>query len=122
MIYGAYGYTGELIARKAAENGWKPVLAGRNEDKLKPLAEELSLDYLTFSLENEEQLIENIKKVELVLHCAGPFSVTSAPIIEACLAAGAHYLDITGEAEVFEHTHDQKQHKSRSCALLRGWV
>src|SRR3546814_3482070 len=43
----------------------------------------------------------------LVLHCAGPFSATSAPMIEACLQAKAHYLDITGEISVFEHAQTQ---------------
>jgi short subunit dehydrogenase-like uncharacterized protein len=38
----------------------------------------------------------------VVLHCAGPFSATAAPMIDACLATGAHYLDITGEIDVFE--------------------
>jgi short subunit dehydrogenase-like uncharacterized protein len=43
-----------------------------------------------------------IKGFGLVLNCAGPFSSTAAPMMEACLAAGAHYLDITGEISVFE--------------------
>jgi short subunit dehydrogenase-like uncharacterized protein len=42
-----------------------------------------------------------------VLHCAGPFSATSAPMIRACLAARVHYLDITGEIDVFEHAHSR---------------
>src|SRR5690606_5088937 len=40
--------------------------------------------------------------VDLVLHCAGPFGETSRPMLKACLRAGAHYLDITGEIAVFE--------------------
>lgn len=37
-----------------------------------------------------------------MLHCAGPFVHTAAPMVRACLAAGVHYLDITGEIDVFE--------------------
>ena len=37
-----------------------------------------------------------------VLHCAGPFAHTSRPMADACLRVGTHYLDITGEAAVFE--------------------
>jgi saccharopine dehydrogenase (NAD+, L-lysine-forming) len=40
--------------------------------------------------------------VRVVLHAAGPFVRTSRPMVDACLAAGAHYLDITGEVAVFE--------------------
>jgi saccharopine dehydrogenase (NAD+, L-lysine-forming) len=43
--------------------------------------------------------------VALVLHCAGPFSKTSKPMVDACLARGVHYLDITGEIAVFEACH-----------------
>ena len=40
--------------------------------------------------------------MKAVLHCAGPFSRTAAPMADACLRAHVHYLDITGEIEVFE--------------------
>ena len=38
----------------------------------------------------------------MVLHCAGPFSITSRPMVEACLRNKKHYTDITGEISVFE--------------------
>ena len=41
MIYGAYGYSGELIAEEALRQGHRPVLAGRSEEKLLPVAERL---------------------------------------------------------------------------------
>jgi len=43
MIYGAYGYTGELIARQAISRGHRPLLAGRRRDELAQLAKELDL-------------------------------------------------------------------------------
>lgn len=103
MIYGANGYTGELIARAAVSRGLKPVLAGRSRDKVQALARELGLEARVFSLEDEVRLLTQIKGHDLVLHCAGPFSATAAPMMEACLRANAHYLDITGEIAVFEH-------------------
>ncbi|HEY9545833.1 MAG TPA: saccharopine dehydrogenase NADP-binding domain-containing protein [Solimonas sp.] len=107
MIYGANGYTGELIAREAVKRGQKPVLAGRNADKLAALAKELQLEVRAFGLDDAAQLSKGLQGIELVLHCAGPFSATSAPMIEACLQAKAHYLDITGEISVFEHAQTQ---------------
>src|SRR3546814_1608365 len=97
MIYGANGYTGELITREAVKRGQKPLLAGRNADKLAALAKELQLEVRAFGLDDAAQLSKGLQGIELVLHCAGPFSATSAPMIEACLQAKAHYLDITGE-------------------------
>jgi len=103
MIYGANGYTGELIARDAVRRGLRPVLAGRSRDKVEVLARELGLEARVFGLDDPARLLAQIKGHGLILHCAGPFSATAAPMIEACLRAGAHYLDITGEIAVFEH-------------------
>lgn len=103
MIYGANGYTGELIAREAVRRGQTPVLAGRNREKVQALASELGLEARIFGLADKAQIIEHISDCELVLHCAGPFSATAAPMMDACLAARTHYLDITGEISVFEH-------------------
>ncbi len=102
LIYGANGYTGELITRYAVERGLKPILAGRNESKIKPLAEKHNLEYRTFSLEDSEKLDAALQETEFVLHCAGPFSLTSKQMVDACLRNKKHYLDITGEIAVFE--------------------
>jgi short subunit dehydrogenase-like uncharacterized protein len=105
MIYGAYGYTGELLARAAARRGWAPVLAGRNPEAVGALARELGLASRAFALDDPRAVAAALAgppAVPAVLHCAGPFVRTSAPMVEACLAAGVHYLDITGELPVFE--------------------
>lgn len=103
MIYGANGYTGGLIAREAVARGLNPILAGRNADKLAPLAAELGLAYRAFGLEEVNAASKQLADVDGVIHCAGPFSETAAAMMEACLSARTHYLDITGEIAVFEH-------------------
>ncbi len=102
MIYGANGYSGELIAREAVKRGLTPVLAGRSEDKIKSLAEELSLSHKIFSLTNTVETEAALGDESLVLHCAGPFSATAEPMMQACINSGTHYLDITGEISVYE--------------------
>jgi len=101
LIYGAYGYTGELIARMAAARGARPILAGRKAARLRPLAESLGLPWRAFALDASD-IDAHLAEVDVVLHCAGPFSVTARPMVEACLRQRAHYLDITGEIDVFE--------------------
>jgi short subunit dehydrogenase-like uncharacterized protein len=108
LIYGANGYTGELIARAAKARGLKPILAGRNGAKVAALSQELGLEHRVFDLGSPTAIGSHLGGVGLVLHCAGPFSATSAPMIAACIQAKAHYLDITGEIGVFEHA--QAQH------------
>ena len=102
LIYGANGYTGELITRFAAERGLKPVLAGRNAEKIGALAKEYGFESRVFSLDDAGELDRALSGVEFVLHCAGPFSITSRKMVEACLRTKRHYLDITGEIAVFE--------------------
>ena len=102
LIYGANGYTGELIVRYAVKRGLKPILAGRNAAKVESLAKQHNLDFQSFALEETEKLDAALREVSFVLHCAGPFSITSKTMVEACLRTGRHYLDITGEIAVFE--------------------
>lgn len=116
MIYGANGYTGELIAREAVRRGLLPILAGRNAEQITALAKSLDLDSRVFSLDAPD-----LDGVGLVLHCAGPFSRTSRAMVDACLAAGAHYLDITGEIEVFETIYARDaEARNRGVALIPG--
>jgi len=118
MIYGANGYTGELIARDAVRRGLRPVLAGRSRDKVEALARELGLEARVFGLDEPARLLAQIKGHGLVLHCAGPFSATAAPMIEACLRASAHYLDITGEIAVFEHAQSLNERAKAAGSVI----
>ncbi len=102
LIYGANGYTGELITRFAVERGMRPIIAGRNEAAIKSLAEKHSLEYRVFGLDETAKLDAALNEVDVVLHCAGPFSLTSRQMGEACLRTKTHYTDITGEIAVFE--------------------
>lgn len=102
LIYGATGYTGRLAAEHAAERGLRPILAGRSRDAVRTLAEALGLEWRAFGLDAPAQLRDGLAGVNAVLHAAGPFSATARPMAEACLSAGVHYVDITGEIDVFE--------------------
>ena len=102
MIYGATGYTGKLVARTAKAQGLKPLLAGRNEARLKAIAAQHGFEYQAISLDEPEALDAGLSQVDAVLHIAGPFSQTSRPMVDACMRTGTHYLDITGEIDVFE--------------------
>lgn len=102
MIYGATGYTGRLIAQRAKTLGHSPVLAGRNRGAVEQLAGDLGFDFTVFDLRDRAAIERGLSHVDVVLHAAGPFVETAEPMIEACLATKKHYVDITGEIEVFE--------------------
>jgi short subunit dehydrogenase-like uncharacterized protein len=100
LIYGAYGYTGELAARRAVERGLRPVLAGRDAARLAPLASSLGLEHRVFPLDDPRGVDAGLAGATVVLHCAGPFVDTWRPMAEGCLRARCHYLDVTGEIAV----------------------
>lgn len=102
LVYGANGYTGELIARRAAAAGVPALLAGRDANAVSALAAELDRDHRAFALDDPAALDRALSGVTVVLNCAGPFSRTAAPLVAACLRRRAHYLDITGEIDVLE--------------------
>jgi short subunit dehydrogenase-like uncharacterized protein len=102
LLYGANGYTGELIARHAAQYHLHPILAGRREEALKPLAAKLNYPYIVFDVTDSNTLLAALREVRLVVNTAGPFQFTSKSIIDACLQTGTHYVDVNGDIAVFE--------------------
>lgn len=102
LIYGSYGYTGQLIVDLAAKEGLSPLLAGRDEKRLRAQAQKYNLEYRAFSLEETSKLEAALREVEAVLHCAGPFVHTCRQMAEACLRTKRHYVDISGEIPGFE--------------------
>jgi short subunit dehydrogenase-like uncharacterized protein len=102
LIYGANGYTARIILELAQKEGAKPILAGRSLDKIEPLAKKYGLTARAFALDDPNVVAQNLAGVAVVLNCAGPFSRTAQKMAEGCIKAGIHYLDITGEIDVFE--------------------
>jgi short subunit dehydrogenase-like uncharacterized protein len=121
ILYGANGYTGELIAEAAVARGERPIIAGRRADAIIPIAERLGLEHRVFDLDTPERIAANLDDVDAMLLCAGPFSRTSAPVVQACLDSGTHYLDITGEIGVFEACHARNADAvAADCVVMPG--
>jgi short subunit dehydrogenase-like uncharacterized protein len=121
LIYGATGYTGKLIAKAAGRRGAHPILAGRNLGKVNAAARSLALKARAFDLDDPTSLDSAIKDVSVVLCAAGPFSATSRPVADACLRNRVHYLDVTGEIDVFEALAARDaEAKARGVTLLPG--
>ncbi len=110
IIYGSYGYTGELIAEESLSKNLTVLLAGRNEQKLKSQSKKTAYPFKAIDLSNPKELVELLKLGEVVMNAAGPFKNTATQMINACIEAGVHYLDINGDVDVFESikTFDKK--------------
>ena len=102
LIYGVSGYRGGLVSRLAAAAGLPHLAAGRDLEMVTAHADPLLLPSRTFSLSDPAKVDRALGDVAVVLNAAGPFDETAAPLAEACLRGGAHYLDLAGEAAELE--------------------
>ncbi len=121
LLYGAYGFTGQLLAEEAVRRGHDVLLAGRDASKLAALGERLGLPTRAFPLSDRHELVRALGEVDAVLLAAGPFSQTTRPMLEACLFTDTHYLDITGELPVMLAVFRSDPHARRlGIALITG--
>ena len=108
-VYGATGYTGRLVAAQLRDRGLDAVLCGRDAGKLRSLASSLGVDWPVrcAAIDDPGALRKALRGADAVISCAGPFTFYGAPVIEAALDVGAHYVDTTGEQpyiwRVFSH-------------------
>ena len=121
IIYGATGYTGRLIAIEALKQGLRPTLAGRNPEKVAAIAEQMNLPWAAFSVDDKDAVRLALQDKTLLLSVAGPFSATANQMMDACIETGTHYLDVTGEIDVFElASHKGTAAKKAGITLLPG--
>jgi short subunit dehydrogenase-like uncharacterized protein len=96
-IYGATGHTGRMIAREAVTRGEHPLLLGRNPVMLRDVADALALPFRVVG--GPAALAAAALDTDLIVNAAGPFGATAQPVLDACIAGSAHYLDLSNELE-----------------------
>lgn len=121
LIYGANGFSAGLILNEFLKRGIKPILAGRNSEKIKSMALQKGCNFKIFDLKDTRKIVSELNGVNTVLNCAGPFSKTAAPLINACLISGVNYIDITGEMEIFKFAWSMNNKaKEKGIVILPG--
>jgi len=51
-------------------------------------------------VEDESSLQEMASQAHVVVNCVGPYRFYGEPVVRACIASGAHYVDVSGEPQV----------------------
>ncbi|MCZ9347555.1 saccharopine dehydrogenase NADP-binding domain-containing protein, partial [Streptomyces sp. TRM76130] len=92
---------GRLVAEHAKDSGLDIVVAGRNQERVTALGEELGVESRAFPVGDPVLLRAALEDITVVLNVAGPFRHTARPLMDACIDQGAHYLDTTAEYDVF---------------------
>ncbi|GJM35439.1 MAG: membrane protein [Saprospiraceae bacterium] len=122
LLYGANGYTAQLIIKESLKQGLQPILAGRNSAKIEALGKEYELPYRIFDLDDPSNIEKQLQGINLCLNAAGPFSKTALPLAKACIATQTHYLDITGEVDVFEQVKALHSNAEKAGVMLMPGV
>ncbi|WP_027173147.1 saccharopine dehydrogenase NADP-binding domain-containing protein [Methylobacterium sp. 10] len=124
LIYGATGYTGQLVAERAKAIGLDFEIAGRDAEKLARASVELGVGRRIFTLDDPASLPAHLHGFTVLLNCAGPFARTAEPLMHACMAVGVHYLDITAEINVYRLAEALGDSAERAGSMLLpgvGW-
>ncbi|HAS42898.1 MAG TPA: hypothetical protein DCS93_20630 [Microscillaceae bacterium] len=93
LIYGANGFTGKLLTQYLIKQGKQPILAGRST-KVEALGKMWNCPVRIFEAKDA---IGKLADIEVLVNVAGPFSRTQSGLIEACIEANVHYIDVAGE-------------------------
>jgi short subunit dehydrogenase-like uncharacterized protein len=98
VVFGATGYTGRLVAERLVAQGARPVLAGRDDERLSELASSLGgLETAHADAMRQNSVFDLVEPGDVLVSTVGPFVKWGLPAVRAAIAAGATYLDSTGE-------------------------
>ncbi|MGE0550677.1 MAG: trans-acting enoyl reductase family protein [Kofleriaceae bacterium] len=97
VVFGATGFTGKLVAEYIARHSDQPrwAIAGRSKVKLEALG--LDVPILVGDALDPAQMTAIAERANVVCSAAGPYAKYGSALVAACVAAGTHYCDLTGE-------------------------
>jgi short subunit dehydrogenase-like uncharacterized protein len=113
LVYGASGFTGHEVALSLAKvvasadplsppANTKWAIGGRSQAKLAAVCDRASAvgpapAVLVADAADDRALFAAFRRCSVVINCAGPFASLGPRVVAACIDAGAHYVDISGE-------------------------
>ena len=107
VVFGATGFTGRqavlAMTHRGATQSLKWAVAGRSADKLAAVVAELvppaadQPGIVVADASNIDAVHTMAAQTKVLLNLAGPYAVHGESVVQACIANGAHYLDLSGE-------------------------
>lgn len=124
VVFGATGVTGRRVAaylaQRAPETGARWAAAGRDAAKVKRVLAEVGVsDAQTIAADvgDPASLLQMASRTRVVLNLVGPYTLHGWPVIEACVAGGAHYADLTGEIPFVRRVIDAFQDRATEAQV-----
>ena len=123
ILYGASGFSGRLVAEFLREYNVPFVAAGRNRSKIEEVIKHVpgieTADYEIAEVGNAVPELEKLfAGAKVVCNTVGPFLYNGPRVIEACLNAGCHYIDISGEQAWLREVEEKWSEKFARKGLL----
>ncbi|XP_072396639.1 lipid droplet localized protein-like [Diabrotica undecimpunctata] len=110
LLFGATGTTGlhaiRYLHKFAKEQNLTWGISGRSETKLKAVLKNVGLQIgedlsktpiILADMRDQISLNEMAQKAKVILNCCGPYRLMGFQVVEACIKAGTHHLDVSGE-------------------------
>jgi short subunit dehydrogenase-like uncharacterized protein len=105
VVYGASGFTGQLVAEYLAAEyrggDIKWAMAGRSLDKLASVRDAVGaprdLPLIAADASDPASLKAMVDRTASVLTTVGPYQLYGTDLVAACAASGTDYLDLCGE-------------------------
>ncbi len=126
ILFGATGYTGRqavrAVLRQRPEARW--AVAGRSIDKLRALVGELvpatarQPEIIVADANDADALAAMARRAKVLFNLAGPYHASGDAVVAACIAAGTHYLDLTGETFWMQRL-VREQHDAAQAARVK---
>jgi short subunit dehydrogenase-like uncharacterized protein len=124
VVFGATGVTGRRVAaylsERAAEAGARWAVAGRDPAKLDRVLGELGVaapETIVADVGDPASLAAMASRTRVVLDLVGPYTLYGGPVIEACVANGSHYVDLTGEIPFVRRTIDSFHERATAAGV-----
>src|SRR6266404_212135 len=106
VVYGATGFTGQLVAEYLAANykgdaSLKWAMAGRSKDKLASVRDAIGASadtpLIVADASDPASLKAMVAQAKSVISTVGPYQLYGSDLVAACVAAGVDYFDLSGE-------------------------
>lgn len=114
-VVGATGYTGRLVCAELVRRGTPFVAVARNPEKLERV--EGASDRRVADTSDPEALRTALEGTRAALSCVGPFVDLGEPVLGACIDAGVHYADTTGEQAFMRTVFDDYGARARDAGV-----
>lgn len=113
IIFGASGFTGKYAVYESVKllKNFKWGVAGRSKSKLEAVLQEMgekagtdltATPIIIADVDNPDSMRQMAERCRVIINCTGPYRLWGEPVVKACVEAGTHQVDVTGEPQYME--------------------